>query len=280
MSKIKQFAKRTRNWLDRNGLNILIVVLVVFFLVVFFWRSIFVTVPAGNTALLFSPFNGGTQTTEYSEGMLAKWPWDDVFLYDTRIQFVQDTITAQSKNGLSIEVIYTMRFKPKVDRLSDLHKFVGPDYARKLVIPEAVTKIREIVSRFSADQLYSMSESEVQNELLVTLKTEVGDRLLLFEDIKIHKLVLPESVMSAIESKEVEKQKAEEYEYRLTQEDQEVSRKKKEAEGIAEFERISGIKYLEYRGIQATEHLSASPNSKVIIMGSGKGQLPVLLSDK
>lgn len=280
MSKIKQFSTRTRNWLDRNGLNILIVVLVIFFLVVFFWRSIFVTVPAGHTALLFSPFNGGTQTGEYSEGMLAKWPWDDIFLYDTRIQFVEDTVTAQSKNGLGIGVIYTMRFKPKVNRLSELHRYVGPDYAQKLVLPEAVTKIREIVSRFTADGIYAMSETDIQNELLVTLKTEVGERLLLFEDIKIHRIILPAGLMAAIESKEVEKQKAEEYEYRLTQEDQEVERKKKEALGISQFQSISGISYLEYRGIQATEHLSASPNSKVIIMGNSKGQLPVLLSDK
>lgn len=277
--KKSKWVKRIELWIDQNGLNFIIILLVLFFIVVYFWKQIFITVPAGHSAVLFERFNGGTQDELFDEGLHIIAPWNEMTVYNTRMQVIQDTVQAQTKKGMATSIIFAMRYVPKRDKLPKLHKYVGPDYVTKLVIPEAIAEIRDILSQYSPDSLYRISEANLENELLETIQREVGVNLLLFEDIKILQIITPKNFADAIESKHVEKQKAQEYEYRLSKENQELERKKLEAQGIAEFERISGVSFLKYRSIQATEALSISPNAKVIVIGNGDKEVPFIISD-
>lgn len=270
--------KRLEWWFDQNGLNLIIVLLVLFFVVVVFWKKIFVVVPAGSTAVLFQPFQGGTQDEMYGEGLHVIAPWNELAIYNTRLQMTMDTVKAQTKQGLAVDLIFAARYIPRRDKLSEIHRYIGPDYVDKIVIPEAIGELREILSKQAPDLIYSISETNLQSEFLESVKKNIGENWILFEDIKVLRVITPTNFDKAVEKHHVEEQKAKEYEHKLMAEKMEFDRKKREAEGIAIFEKISGISYLKYRSIQATEALSVSPNAKVIVVGDGKG-VPFVLSE-
>lgn len=266
-------------WFDQNGLNFIIVLLVLFFVVVYFWKKIFIVVPAGHCAVLFQPFHGGTQSEVYNEGLHIIAPWNEFYLYNTRLQMVVDTVRAQSKEGLTVNLVFAARYIPRRDKINEIHKFIGPDYANKIVLPEAIGELRDILSKQGPSQLYSISEHKLESEFLETVKGDLGEKWILFEDIKVLRVITPKLFEAAVEKNHVQEQKAKENEHLLLQAQQELERKRKEAEGIALFEKISGISYITYRNIQATEALSVSPNAKVIVLGNGNKELPLVLSE-
>ena len=270
---------RTSLWLDQNGLNIIVVLLVVFFVVVYFWKRIFIIVPAGHSGVLFHTLNGGTQNELYDEGLHIIAPWNKMTVYDTRLQIIIDTVKAQSKQGLAVNLVFAARFIPRRDKIHKIHKFIGPDYAAKIVMPEAIGELREILSNQAPDQLYTISEHKLESAFLESVKKDLGEDLILIEDLKVLRVITPKNFEAAIEKHHVQEQKQKENEHILKQETQELERKKREAEGIALFEKISGIPYLKYRSIIATEALSTSPNAKVIVLGNGGKDVPIFLSE-
>ena len=269
---------RINLWLDQNGLNIIVVLLILFFVVVFFWKKIFVIVPAGHSAVLYKPFSGGTQQETYMEGLHIIWPWDELTSYDTRLQIRVDTVKAQTKAGLAVNMVYAARYILKRDKLSEIHRYIGPNYADKIVMPEAVSELREFLSHQIPDSIYTLSEQNLQSEFLENISAGAKDKWIAFEDIKVLRVITPKEFDEAVEKHHIQDQKSKEYEYRLAQEGKELERKKREAEGIAMFERIAGISYLKYRSIQATEALSTSQNAKVIVIGNGSKDIPVVLN--
>ncbi|MEY3186987.1 MAG: hypothetical protein RL675_811 [Bacteroidota bacterium] len=266
-------------WFDQNGLNIIIILLVLFFVVVFFWKKIFIVVPAGHGAVLFQPFQGGTQKDLYEEGLHIIAPWNELTVYDTRLQMIMDTVKAQSKQGMAVNLVFAARYIPKREKLFEIHKFIGPDYVEKIVIPEAIGELRDILSNQHADNLYTISEAELQSEFLESVKKDIGESWILFEDIKVLRVITPKTFETAVTQKHVQEQKSREYAHIIEQANRELERKKLDAEGIATFERISGVSYLKYRSIQATEALSTSPNAKVIVVGNGNKDVPIVLSE-
>lgn len=266
-------------WFDQNGLNIIIILLVLFFVVVFFWKKIFIVVPAGHGAVLFQPFQGGTQDDLYEEGLHIIAPWNELTIYNTRLQMVMDTVKAQSKQGMAVNLVFAARYIPKREKLFEIHKFIGPDYVEKIVVPEAIGELRDILSNQHADNLYTISEAELQSEFLESVKKNIGESWILFEDIKVLRVITPKTFETAVTQKHVQEQKSREYAHIIEQANRELERKKLDAEGIATFERISGVSYLKYRNIQATEALSVSPNAKVIVVGNGSKDVPFVLSE-
>jgi len=272
--------KRIGWWLDQNGLNIIIILLVLFFVVVFFWKKIFIIVPAGHSAVLYQPFDGGTQKELYEEGLHIIAPWDEMSIYDTRLQMTVDTVKAQTKQGLPVDLVFAARYILKREKLFEVQRFIGPDYEKKIVLPEAIAKLRDLLSSQSPTNLYGVTESSLESEFLESVKKEIGENVIMFEDIKILRVIIPKNYEVAVTQNHVQEEKSKEYEHIIEQANRELQRKKLDAMGIADFERISGISYLKYRSIQATEALSISPNAKVIVVGNGNKEIPVLLSDK
>lgn len=264
-------------WLKKNALNIFIVSLVFLIAIGYFWRDIIFTIHSGEKGVSFRRFGGGTQTEIFDEGTHLKFPWDIVYRYDMRIQMVVDTAHVLSNDGLSILVYYAMQFRPKVSELAQLHQEIGPDYAKKVVFHEISSVIREKLSRYSPSEIYSLDRDVIRNLTFRIMTKELADRHIDCIDMMIEDIELPKTVSSAIETKITMMETARAYQYRIEQEGFEIDRKVKEANGIREFERITGLSYLKLKGLEVTQKLAESPNSKIILLGTDE-KLPILLN--
>jgi regulator of protease activity HflC (stomatin/prohibitin superfamily) len=252
------------------------------FIMVLFWDLIVVPIPAGHQGVYWSRFFGGTANLILSEGTALKLPWDEITIYDIRMKEVHQTTTMLTKDGLSVLVTWSARFRPESNKLPELHKTIGPDFTLVAAIPELMEVLRHTVGNFRADQIYA-GEPIFNTELTAKVKEmELGDHApLTYDDLIILKFELPDAVSTGIQGKLLAEQTLLSYVFKLQAEEQEMKRKAIEAEGIRNFEKISGISILKWRGIDATLELSKSPNTKIVIMGTGDKSMPLLLnSDK
>ncbi|MGZ9709216.1 prohibitin family protein [Glaciimonas sp. GNP009] len=265
----------------RNRFKLALFSLVFMFIMVMFWDLIVVPIPAGFQGVYWSRFFGGTCDFVLPEGTALKLPWDEIAQYDMRMKEVHQTATMLTKDGLSVQVTWSTRFRPDSRKLPELHKRIGPDYKSVVAIPEVVETLRREVGSFRADQVYDGTQSfnsDLSNKvLLIANRDHIPMK---FDDIVILKFELPEEVAKGIQIKLLAEQNLLAYVFKLQAEQQELKRKGIEAEGIKEFEATSGISILKWRGIDATVELAKSPNTKIIIMGTGAQSLPLLLNSE
>jgi regulator of protease activity HflC (stomatin/prohibitin superfamily) len=239
------------------------------------------TIASGEGGVKYSVF-GGTDTTQtYGEGLKVHAPWVDVIEYDARVQEKLEDITVLSSNGLSIGTDVSIRWRPIMTELPKLHVTFGPDYYRKLVQPELRSAVREIVGRYTPEELYSSKRTELQGQIMASVRGGVEGRYVDIDAILIRDVRLPDQIQRAIENKLEEEQEAERYEFTLQKERLEAERKEIEAEGQANYQRIItqslSPQYLRFKGIEATRELAQSPNAKTVIVGAGEDGLPVIL---
>ena len=165
----------------------------------------------------------------------------------------------------------------------EIFKQIGIDYADKIVRPVTRTRIRDNAVYYDAVALYSTKRNEFQQRIFKTIEADFKSRGLVLEQLLIRNINLPTSVKTTIESKINAEQEAQKMTFVLQKEKQEAERKRVEAQGIADYQRIisTGLsdKQLQYEQIKAQKELAASPNTKIIFM-NGKGSAPVILSDK
>ena len=173
--------------------------------------------------------------------------------------------------------LYTQHFA------TSLYGSVGKGYRDKLIAPEASSAVRGLTSESEAKALYTSGRSEIQNKLKSELTNNLSPRGIVIEDVLLKAVILPKDLSASIEEKARAEQESARMEFVLKKETQEAQRKAIEAEGIAEFQNIvsKGItpSLLQWKGIEATEKIAESPNSKVIIVGNNKGSLPVILGN-
>lgn len=258
----------------------LVVLTTLFFFIVFI-ENIVVFVNTGEAAVLFKRFGGGTDLDNvYGEGIHLIFPWNHMTVYDVRVQEFKEDIEVLSANGLRISVSLSMRYRPYYENLPELHQQVGEDYAERIVFPEVIAVIRQIFGQYLPEEIYSSKRFIIQNTVQNAI-FEVSERFVDLDELLITKITLPDMIVQAIEEKLEKEQVALGYQYRLTSERLEAERKRIEAEGIRDFQQIinSGIteNYLRFKGIEATENLAKSPNSKIVIIGGGKDGLPIIL---
>ena len=164
----------------------------------------------------------------------------------------------------------------------EIYKTIGLNYASVLIEPEASSVIRGLTSESEAKALYSSGRHKIQDAVLNELDKTLGKQGIIVKNVLLKDLKLPASLSKAIELKAQAEQESARMEFVLTREKQEAERKAIEAQGIADFQRIvsEGIseQTLMWKGIEATETLANSPNSKIIIIGNSKGDLPVIFN--
>jgi regulator of protease activity HflC (stomatin/prohibitin superfamily) len=268
---------------------------------------VLVTVPSGYVGVLWKRFGGGTVLNPRrlkDEGMRITLPWNKVFLYDLRLQSTTQTYNAISRDGISLTATINIRFRLKRDSVPQLHQSIGPNYIEVLVGPEIGNRMREVISQYAAEDVYSTKRSEIQEKIRERAEAMLGEKMMeggVSEDEEnapyrvplyamlnlINTLILdidlPSTVVTAINRKIGQYYISEEYKFRVAREIRESERKKIEAEGISEFQKIvsQGISdsYLRWRGIEATLQLAQSSNSKIVIVGSGKDGLPIILGN-
>jgi prohibitin 1 len=239
------------------------------------------TIGAGQQGVKFSRFSGTDHSTTYGEGFHLHAPWAEIERYDVRVQETLESIEALSSNGLSIKMEISVRYRPITSDLPALHTTYGQDYFRRMVQPSLRSVAREVVGRFTPEELYSSRRSELQNLIESGVQEGVDGEFMEVAAVLIRHVELPPQIRGAIENKLEEEQEAERYEFTIQKERLEAQRKEIEATGEAEYQRIItqslSPQFLRFKGIEATRELAQSQNSKVVVIGSGSDGLPLIL---
>lgn len=241
------------------------------------------SIGSGEGGVLYSSFSGTDLESAYGEGLNVFLPWERMIVYDVRTKTEMETITALSSNGLTIGMDISIRYRPQMSRLPYLHTTFGQDYYERLIQPEVRSAAREVVGRYTPEELYSTRRTELQSEIEQRVASAVEQQFVEVEAILIRDVTLPDQIRQAIELKLQEEQRVQQIEFTIERETREAERKRIEAEGQAAAQRILNgsltPQLLRYQGIQATRELAQSDNSKVVIIG-GEDGLPVILGDQ
>jgi regulator of protease activity HflC (stomatin/prohibitin superfamily) len=168
------------------------------------------------------------------------------------------------------------------DKVGELYSQIGTNYIEVVIKPEAASATRSLTSESAAKDLYTSGRTSIQDALKEELARSLGPRGIIIEDVLLKDITLPQQLSNAIEAKVKADQESQQMQFVLSREKQEAQRKAIEAQGIADFQSIvsTGIsdELLRWKGIEATERLADSCNSKVVIMGNSANGLPVILS--
>ena len=313
-------ARAFRRFLRRHFPSLTIMLLAVMLVATFLFPFIVIAVPSGQVGVLWKRFNSydlycwcfvgrGTIVDPRElrdEGLHVIWPWDKLFLYNLRLQSRTQTYNAISKDGVSVNAQINMRYQLLHNYVGVLHKFIGPNYLYSVVDPEIGSRAREVISQYTAQEVYTSREQiqekirqEAQKSLAGHLNSLVQPEAMEQPDPKhyndflqnsiqiidtlVLSIELPPAIVAAINRQTQQFYEIQEFKYRVEREAQESTRKQVEANGIAAFQRIVGQgiseSYLRWRGIEATLALAQSPNSKVVVIGSGKDGLPIILGN-
>jgi len=246
--------------------------------------SSIVNIGPGQAGVIFRPFGGGVDTISppLSEGVHLVAPWNKVYIYNIRQQELKETMKVLSQDGLDIKLDASVWFQPSVEELGKLHKYRGRNYVEAVLRPAVRSATRTVVGRYTPEQIYSTKREAIQQEIYDETQQILKNQYVQLNKILVRDVTLPPTIKNAIERKLKQQQEALEYEFRLQKEKKEAERKRIEAEGIRDFQHIvtEGIsdKLLRWKGIEATLKLAESENSKVIVIGSGKDGLPIILN--
>lgn len=251
---------------------------VVVFILLFI--SPFRVIPPATMAVV-STF-GSVSPNTLSSGLHFVYPWSKTINFVTKTQLVDSENIVPTQEGLNVELDVAILFRLDPEGVRDLYLTLGTDYANVLIRPELASAVRGLTSEQSAKALYTSGRRIIQTNLFEELEAKFSKRNIILEDVLLKAIKLPKLLTDAIESKAKAEQESAVMEFVLTKEESEAKRKEIEAKGIAKFQTIvsEGIseQLLQWKGIEATEHLAHSDNAKLVIVGNGDNGLPVLLS--
>jgi len=256
----------------------MLALLVAAFLFFSFFNPI-VVVPAGHVGVkdLFGYVSDGV----LGPGVHLVFPMTRVVRMSVQTQELKETAEVPSQEGLIMNLEASLLFRLDPSRAAAIYKTVGRNYVSVAVEPQIRSAIREITASYDAKALYSSERDKVAQEIFAQFQRMTRERGILTEAVLLRKIGLPEVVSNAIQEKLRREQEAEQMKFVLQKEQQEAERKRIEAQGIADFQRIvaSGIsaQLLEWKGIEATEKLATSANSKVVVVGNSRNGLPIIL---
>lgn len=274
--------KKTERFLKRSRPYVIVTWLTLLFLVILLWSRIFVSIKPGEAGILWLRFGGGTIVDRvYPEGFHFIFPWDQMWVYDVRIQSITEEVNALTRNGLRVGINLTVRYRPQYEMLGLLHQQVGPDYVRRIVTPEVESSLRTMIASYDTEQVYTL-QNEIVSKIINQAGSGAANRYVRIDDVLIREIILPPLIQDAIEQKIEQMELAMAYKYRLERELKEKERRQIEAEGLKIANTILAASItddlLTWRGIEATRALAESNNSKVVVIGAGQGGLPLILN--
>lgn len=261
-----------------------VIIIVAIILIIVFWSKMTITIDAGEGGVLFKRFGGGVDTSKtYGEGFHFLAPWNKMFVFETRQQEISEDLNVLSSNGLEIKVDVSCWYQPTYSQLGLLQRDIGPDFLRRIIIPALRASARSVIGRYTPEQIYSTKRDVIQDEIFVETKNLLDKKYVQTNQILIRSIILPPTIKKAIESKLKQEQESLEYEFKLQIASKEAERQKIEANGKSTANRILSAsltdKILRDKGIEATLRLAESSNSKIVIIGSGKDGMPLILGD-
>jgi prohibitin 1 len=235
-------------------------------------------VPPGNVGVLVLL---GKVYGTIPEGVHLVNPLASMELMSVRTKEVFEHAEAPSKEGLNVALEVSCLYHLNPAEAANVYRQVGPNYEEVVVKPQFRSAIRGITVSHEAKDLYTSSRELISNEIFQDLETNLGKRGIVVETILLRKVDLPKLVVEAINSKLAADQQAQQMQFVLAKERQEAERKRIEAQGIQDFQRIisQGLsdQLLRWKGIETTRALAESNNSKLVIVG-GKDGLPLILN--
>lgn len=265
----------------------------VLLLLIGIFSSMFKQIDAGKVGV--KSLYGSVQTDVLESGLHVVNPLLDITVFDVQTQNYtmsavhsegaqegDDAIRVLSNDGLEVVIDLTVLYRVIPNDAPKILKGIGESYTDKIVRPVTRTRIRDNAVYYDAVALYSTKRNEFQQRIFKSIEADFKARGLVLEQLLIRNINLPESVKKTIESKINAEQDAQKMTFVLQKEKQEAERKRVEAQGIADYQRIISLgltdKQLQYEQIKAQKEIATSPNTKIIFMG--KGSAPVILSDK
>ena len=244
-----------------------------------------VTIDSGEAGVLFETFGDGVVVDEppMGEGFHIVAPWNKVFVYEVRQQELFEKMKVLSSNGLEIQIDASAWYEPVYNDLGNLHQSLGKGYLQRVIQPAIRSAARSVVGRYTPEQLYSSKRDAIQDEIFEETKLILSKQYVQLNEVLVRDVTLPNTIKDAIERKLKQEQESLEYEFRLVTAAKEAEKVIIEAQGKAESNRILSAsltdKILQDKGIDATIKLSESPNTKVIVIGSGDSGLPLILGN-
>lgn len=230
---------------------------------------------------------GKVHPDTWGPGLHAWAPWIGVHRVNCRTRQIEERTSTPTSEGLVVGLDVSIVFHPEPTAAKDIYaRYGGLDgLVGNVLVPEFRSVVRDVTAGFNAVDLYSGRREEVSRKMIADMRARMKDRGVNIEAILLRNIELPAQVAKAVEAKLAADQQAQQMEFVLRKESKEAERKRIEAQGIADFQRIvsAGISpaLLKWKGIEATEKIATSENTKVVIVGTGKESLPVILgSDK
>jgi regulator of protease activity HflC (stomatin/prohibitin superfamily) len=236
-------------------------------------------VPTGHVGVL--TLFGRVTGDVLPEGIHMVNPLKSNNVMSIQTQSMKETATVPSNEGLIMTLDASLLFRLDPSRAAEVYQRVGPMYIERVIEPNLRSVIRSVTSMHTANALYSGEREKVAQQMYSELSAELAKRGIVVESILLRDISLPAALKQSIEAKQQAEQESLAMAFRLQKETQEAQRKRIEAQGIRDFQQIvaQGIspQLLEWKGIEATENLAKSPNSKIVVIGSGKNGLPLIL---
>ncbi|HEV8524735.1 MAG TPA: prohibitin family protein [Terriglobales bacterium] len=250
----------------------------IFLVVVLLFASI-AKVPAGHVGVL--TLFGRVTGQVLGEGIHLVNPFKENNVLSVRSQEIKESASVPSSEGLVVALDTSLIFRLQADRAAEVFQRIGPKYVGIIVEPTLRSTIRSVTSSHTANALYSSERDRVAQQMITEMRRELEKRGIEAESVLLRDIQLPQTLKAAIETKQQAEQESLAMSFRLQRERQEADRKRIEAEGIRDFQRTvqQGIseQLLVWKGIEATETLARSPNTKVVVIGSPKTGLPLIL---
>ncbi len=266
----------------KNKQLIIIIGVTAVILLLLFSSRVFYIIQPGERGVIFRPFSSGLDKKNIQQpGFHIVAPWNDLHVYNVKEQKAEETMDVLDKSGLKVIIETSVRFNPIYHEIGSLHEIFGKLYINQLVIPEVRSSVRQVAGRYTAEEIYSTKRSEVEQAIVNETNKSLSENFIDMRALLIRSINLPTQIQQAIESKLTQEQEFLAYQFKLEREKSEAERRKIAAEGESVANQIINnsltSSLLKMRGIEATTELAKSPNSKIIVIGSGKDGLPLIL---
>lgn len=251
-------------------------------LLIIFIKSTFIILQPTERGVVFRKYTSGLDVENVrTEGLNIIAPWNDLITFEVAEQQIEETMDVLSVDGLSISLDVSIRFRPKANEIGYLYKSFRDQYVNNLIRPELRSAVRRIIGQYTPEELYATKRQEIETAIqqsthAILDSNHVELTALLFRSIK-----LPETIKVSIEEKLKADQESQKREYlqEIAEKDAEIQIT--QAKGKAEANRILSAsltdKILKEKGIQATQELANSPNTKIVVIGNGEDGLPLIL---
>jgi len=241
--------------------------------------QIFTVIPAGAVGVV--DFYGTVGENTLKSGINLVNPLANIVKFNIKTQELKETMNVPSKEGLSVQLEISLLYHLNPEQTNKIYKTVGENYAEIILVPQFRSVVRGVTAKYEARALYTSEREVLAKEIVQELENLVKDRGITVERSPLRQIILPGGLTGAIEEKLKAEQESQRMQFILLKEQQEADRKRIEAQGIADFQKIvaQGLneQLLKWKGIEATEKLASSQNSKIVVIGGNGNGLPLIL---